>query len=95
MWFDDPASLLPKYQLAVQAGLSGLGFWNLDCLAHGSDTPLDRQQTAEMWGAVRRALHPAPAAAPPHPEPPAAAARHTAAEGVRGTEKHQGRRHQH
>jgi hypothetical protein len=64
VWFDDPASLLPKYQIAADAGLAGVGFWNLDCLAHGSADPLEQHQTQEMWDTVRRALYPVPAAAP-------------------------------
>jgi spore germination protein YaaH len=56
VWFDDPASLLPKYKVAVDAGLAGVGFWNLDCLAHGSPDPRERRQTGEMWAAVRDAF---------------------------------------
>lgn len=50
-----PACLLPR-QVAVDAGLAGIGFWNLDCLDYDSDDPLVQQQTADMWAAVRGAV---------------------------------------
>ncbi len=47
--------------MAVENGLAGVGFWNLDCLDHGSDDGVALRQTAEMWEAVRTAFaDPAP-----------------------------------
>ncbi len=56
VWFDDPHSLRLKYQVAVDNGLRGVGFWNLDCLDYHSENPLVMQQTGSMWDAVRDAM---------------------------------------
>lgn len=61
VWYDDPDSLKAKYEVAAAAGLAGVGFWNLDCLASGAgggDDEIERRQAAEMWAAVRDALLP-------------------------------------
>jgi hypothetical protein len=56
VWYDDPASLALKYQVAADYGLKGIGFWNLDCLDYSSADKLVQQQTREMWAAVGRAV---------------------------------------
>eukprot|EP00775_Hariotina_reticulata_P010253 gene10253-10411_t len=56
VWFDNPQSLALKYQLAADLGIKGIGFWNLDCLDYGSSDVLSRNQTNEMWQAVRHAV---------------------------------------
>jgi di-N-acetylchitobiase len=56
VWYDDPASLALKYQVAADHGLKGIGFWNLDCLDYSSKDKLVQQQTRDMWDAVGRAV---------------------------------------
>lgn len=56
VWYDDPASLALKYQVAADAGLQGIGIWNLDCLDYSSKDALVQQQTREMWAAVGSAV---------------------------------------
>jgi di-N-acetylchitobiase len=56
VWYDDPASLAQKYQVAADHGLKGIGFWNLDCLDYSSKDGLVQQQTRDMWDAVGRAV---------------------------------------
>jgi di-N-acetylchitobiase len=49
MWYDDPESLLYKYQYAVRTKLRGVGMWNAIALDY-SDTIAGAEQRAEMWG---------------------------------------------
>eukprot|EP00882_Tetradesmus_deserticola_P018438 GHRQ01019805.1.p1 GENE.GHRQ01019805.1~~GHRQ01019805.1.p1 ORF type:complete len:197 (+),score=76.88 GHRQ01019805.1:1-591(+) len=57
VWYDDPASLALKYQVAADHGLKGIGFWNLDCLDYASTDVLVQQQTRDMWAAVGAAVN--------------------------------------
>lgn len=57
LWFDDPSTLLPKMRVASKNRLRGIGFWNVDLLVYGAGaTPLQREQTRAMWGAVAQAV---------------------------------------
>jgi di-N-acetylchitobiase len=50
IWYDDPESCTPKYQLAREHGLRGTGPYTLDFLNY--TTALDREQAAAMWAAL-------------------------------------------
>lgn len=56
MWYDDPHSLAAKFQVASDAGLAGVGMWNLDCLDYSSADPLVQQQTAAMWATLKHVV---------------------------------------
>ena len=54
VWYDDPRSLAPKFRLAAELGLRGVGVWNLDLLEYSAAAaPAARQQTRDMWDALR------------------------------------------
>ena len=54
VWYDDPRSLRPKYRLAAELGLRGVGIWNLDLLDYSAAAaPVARQQTRDMWDALK------------------------------------------
>lgn len=53
LWFDTPQSLAMKYRLAGALGLRGVGFWFVDALDHLSQDARVRQQTQEMWAALK------------------------------------------
>ena len=53
VWFDNPASLAPKYAVAAELGLGGVGFWNLDLLDYQVGDERAKRQTADMWEAVK------------------------------------------
>jgi len=52
VWYDDPQSLITKYQLARDLGIIGVGFWNLDALDYSND-PQAQADTKAMWDAVK------------------------------------------
>ena len=49
VWFDDPETLTPKYQMAKAAGLRGVAFWHAGCVNY---TAADGQARA-MWDALK------------------------------------------
>lgn len=49
IWYDNPYSLMLRFQLAQATGLRGVGMWTGDKLSYGTDDPT----TAAMWEAVR------------------------------------------
>ena len=54
VWYDEPRSLAPKFRLAAELGLRGVGLWNLDLLDYSAAAaPAARQQTRDMWAALR------------------------------------------
>ena len=54
VWYDDPRSLTPKFRLAAELGLRGVGVWNLDLLDYSAAAaPGTRQQTRDMWDALK------------------------------------------
>lgn len=55
VWYDDPQSLRHKVAAASRKGLRGVGVWHLDCLDYSSDDPKVREQTRQMWAALRPA----------------------------------------
>jgi di-N-acetylchitobiase len=61
VWMDDADTLRPKYQLAVDLGLIGVGMWNLDGLDYTSADPNVQRQTQAMWEALNVFLKPAAA----------------------------------
>lgn len=63
VWFDTPPSLRPKYRLASELGLRGVGFWSLGSLEHGTTDPLVAAEVADMWGALRTFTGAGPVAA--------------------------------
>ncbi|EDQ92527.1 uncharacterized protein MONBRDRAFT_13539 [Monosiga brevicollis MX1] len=52
VWFDDQATLAPKFQLARQYDLLGTGVWNIDCLYDPSAPASQAGQVAAMWEAM-------------------------------------------
>ena len=52
VWYDNPASLKRKYEMALELGLRGVGFWNLDSLDYTSAVPTVQNETRSMWDAV-------------------------------------------
>ena len=58
IWFDDAASLAPRYAVAVAAGLRGIAVWNVDYLdvTSAAGTAAARR-AAEMWAALDGAAH--------------------------------------
>ncbi|KAL4858571.1 Di-N-acetylchitobiase [Chlorella vulgaris] len=53
IWFDDPASIRLKCQLATELGLRGVGVWNLDCLDYQCVDPACSHATTAMWAALQ------------------------------------------
>lgn len=54
VWYDDPRSLTPKFRLAAELGLRGVGVWNLDLLDYSAaGAPGARRQTRDMWDALK------------------------------------------
>ncbi|KAI3428045.1 hypothetical protein D9Q98_006431 [Chlorella vulgaris] len=53
IWFDDPASIRLKCQLATELGLRGVGVWNLDCLDYQCVDPACSHATMAMWAALQ------------------------------------------
>ena len=54
VWYDDPRSLTPKFRLAAELGLRGVGLWNLDLLDYlATAAPAARRQTLDMWDALK------------------------------------------
>ena len=55
VWYDDATTLAPKFRLAGQHGLRGVGMWKVDDLptaaANGSDPHADERHA--MWAAIR------------------------------------------
>lgn len=51
VWYDDPESLVLKYQLAKKIGMKGLAFWNVDCLEYNGSQS-SKILTDAMWKAV-------------------------------------------
>ena len=54
IWYDDASTLTPKYALARDNGLLGVGMWSVDKLplpgADGSDP--HKREREEMWSAI-------------------------------------------
>ncbi|KAJ1171281.1 hypothetical protein NDU88_003146 [Pleurodeles waltl] len=61
VWYDDPRSISLKAAYVAERGLRGIGMWNGNLLDYSSD-PVAKQQTEDMWNALRpqRANHSAP-----------------------------------
>lgn len=55
VWYDNPRSISLKAAFVKHYGLRGIGMWNANCLDY-SDDALAREQTEEMWGALRPRL---------------------------------------
>jgi spore germination protein YaaH len=53
LWFDDVSSLRPKFQLAAQYNLRGVGVWNFDCLYSATASPAQRAAAQAMWEAMQ------------------------------------------
>ena len=54
VWYDDPKSLEPKFRLAAELGLRGVGLWNLDLLDYSAAAaPAARRETRDMWDALK------------------------------------------
>mmetsp|Transcript_32856 Transcript_32856/g.55777 ORF Transcript_32856/g.55777 Transcript_32856/m.55777 type:complete len:344 (+) Transcript_32856:2376-3407(+) len=53
IWYDDAETLKPKYQIAKDHGLLGVGMWAVDKLPipNGSDDPFKSEREA-MWNAI-------------------------------------------
>jgi spore germination protein YaaH len=49
IWFDDARSLKPKYKLAKDNGLLGVGIWKADSLSYDDKYAAER---AAMWDAI-------------------------------------------
>ena len=47
VWYDDPISLSIKYEIAVDMGLGGVGFWTGNYLDYTNKTMVE-----DMWSAV-------------------------------------------
>uniref|UniRef100_A0A8C6QM42 Chitobiase n=1 Tax=Nannospalax galili TaxID=1026970 RepID=A0A8C6QM42_NANGA len=55
VWYDNPQSISLKAAYIQNHGLRGIGMWNANCLDYSEDT-LARQQTEEMWKALKPKL---------------------------------------
>ena len=51
IWFDDARSLKPKYKLAKDHGLLGVGMWKADSLSYDDKYAAER---SAMWGAIAK-----------------------------------------
>ena len=51
IWYDDPQSLLHKYQFASDKSLRGVGMWQADCLDYGNST-IAMKTRIPMWNAL-------------------------------------------
>lgn len=61
-------SLVPKFRLAAELGLRGVGVWNLDLLDYSeAGPPTAAQQTRDMWAALKAFTAAGPPAAAPGP----------------------------
>lgn len=49
LWYDDPESLVYKYEFAKLVDLRGIAMWTGDYLDYTNETQVDI-----MWGAIRR-----------------------------------------
>ncbi|KAI1891985.1 hypothetical protein AGOR_G00149340 [Albula goreensis] len=52
VWYDDPQSISYKASFVSTRGLRGIGMWNGNLLDY-SDDPVARQQTEDMWNALK------------------------------------------
>ena len=50
IWFDNAASLAPKYALASKYGLAGVGMWEADKVAYDPNSTLP--DAAAMWNSL-------------------------------------------
>ena len=50
VWFDDTKSLRPRYDLAKELGMGGVGMWSAGDLDYENATQVD-----DFWGAIPRA----------------------------------------
>ena len=48
IWYDDPRSLILKFNMASKYKLRGVGMWNADSVDY-SDTPKAEKERREMW----------------------------------------------
>ena len=53
LWFDDPESLRPKYELARRLGLGGVGPYEFSDLDYNQSDAMAARQTRAMWLALR------------------------------------------
>ena len=51
VWYDNPLTLTPKYQIALQMKLRGVGFWSISYLYYGSNEEYTRF-TNDMWNVI-------------------------------------------
>lgn len=51
LWFDDEVTLTPKYALAANASLHGVGIWTANYLPY--DDPWLSARVGPMWGSLR------------------------------------------
>ncbi|XP_051022021.1 di-N-acetylchitobiase [Acomys russatus] len=55
VWYDNPQSVSLKAAFVKNYGLRGIGMWNANSLDY-SDDPVAREQTEEMWEALKPEL---------------------------------------
>jgi len=58
VWYDDPESLRHRAAAARRKRLRGVGMWHLDCLDYKSADPIARDQTRQMWAALKHFTDP-------------------------------------